>query len=107
MLCRFITFIPIIRCPVSMLLVVRPVVLVCGCSGRAAAGARAALAARAELLADAARCNTPYRSHATPSAPGTHPYNCFLDHNSNNFTITKTNYLEYLSIFYKYTTRNL
>lgn len=61
------TFIPVVRRAVPVLLVVRLVVLVGGRAGGAAAGARAALAARAELLADAARCNTADRSHSPPS----------------------------------------
>lgn len=50
-----------------MLFVVGLVVLVGGRARGPAAGARAALAARAELLAHAARCNTPI-AHIRPPA---------------------------------------
>lgn len=70
------TFIPIIRGPVSVLLVVRAVVLVGGRTRGPAAGARAALAARAELFADAASCNTHIAHIHTPDRPDVGAMDC-------------------------------
>lgn len=64
-----VTFISVIWCSITVLLVVRPMFLVGWRASGAPTGARTSLAARAELLADAARCNTPHRSH-TPRYPG-------------------------------------